>query len=153
MIFDLAICFVRFQNFSLLLLLLPKLLHDSLFLLEDPFLRPSARNGVVLRIHQHVTRDQRELLPNQPILLLLDKPIIGMPLRNGAEFRFPEQLPEVLPLVEPHATREWHGVLSKFAVHWFQFSKEQYSAFDSFLKRSRKTRLDELHGRRKPVMA
>ena len=52
----------------------------------------------------------------KPILLLLDEPVVRMALRNRSQFRFPEQLPEVLPLVEPHAIRQRNDVLREIAI-------------------------------------
>src|SRR5207247_3498119 len=53
---------------------------------------------------------------DQPILLLLDKPVIRMSLRNCSQFGFPKQLAEILPLLETHAICQGDDILRQIAI-------------------------------------
>ena len=79
--FDFRISNAGLSNFQFLLSpLLPQFVHDPLLLLNDPFFGSPPRNGVVGGIHEHVARNQRKLLFDEAVLLMLDESIVGVSL-------------------------------------------------------------------------
>src|SRR5262245_31690471 len=57
-----------------------------------------------------------------------------MSLRNRSEFRLPEKLPEVLPLIKSHPERQWDDVLRQVTVYRLNLPEESVGAIQCFFK-------------------
>src|SRR5262245_42108197 len=68
---------------------------------------------------------------------MLDKPIIGMTLRDRPQLCLPKQLPEVLPLVKPHPVRKRNSILRQFTIDRLDLPEKPVRTRQCFFKPGR----------------